>query len=195
MRRDLFNLMIIMLLSTAVAAASNVLGHRIDWIRKPLNHAMTSQTTTTASATTKTTATAPVVDGSPQESEKKVVEEKPANGSSVTTDEVLKHLADGNARFIDAREESDYAAGHLRGAIHLPSSAIFANNERVTSQVALDDCLIVYCGGGGCEASHNVSDALQREYGFTRVLIYDKGWEEITASGLFERWIVTGEQP
>jgi rhodanese-related sulfurtransferase len=192
MRRDLFNLMIIMLLSTAVAAASNVFGHRMEWTRKPLNHATTNPTTTNLTTAT-TTATAPVVDGSPQEGEKKVVEEKPANGSSVTMDVVLKHLADGNARFIDAREENDYAAGHLRGAIHLPSSAIFANNERVTTQVALDDCLIVYCGGGGCEASHNVSDALQREYGFTRVLIYDKGWEEITASGLFERWIVTGE--
>jgi thiosulfate sulfurtransferase len=183
MRQDLFNLMAIMLLSTAVAAASNVFGHRIDWIRKPLNHATTNPTSTTAEA----------AEDSPQSGEKEVVEEKPANGSTVTMDVVLAHLADGSARFIDAREEGDYAAGHLRGAIHLPSSAIFANIERVTSQVAIDECLIVYCGGGGCEASHNVSDALQRNYGFTRVLIYDKGWEEITASGRFEPWIVTGE--
>ncbi len=110
-------------------------------------------------------------------------------------DEVLHHLALGTAYFIDAREAHEYAEGHLRGALNLPSSAIYQNIDSIVGLVPPDGRVIVYCGGGQCEASHNVTDALRRDFGFTNVVIYEKGWEEVSQSGKFGDYIVGGDQP
>ena len=116
-------------------------------------------------------------------------------GGVVTIDTVLQHLRAGTATFIDARESHEYEEGHLRGAMNLPSSAIFQNIQTILNMISVNTKVIVYCGGGTCEASHNVSDTLRGEFGFTDVSIYTKGWEEIEASGRSKEFIVKGANP
>jgi rhodanese-related sulfurtransferase len=177
MRRDLLNLAAVMVLSSVAAVAANVFGHNMEWIRRPLQ----------PPPSIIPVATHPASAGEPA----------PASQPSglIGVDDVLRHLADGSAFFVDAREAAEYSAGHLKGAFNVPSTAIYGAGEQIRNLVSLDHCVIVYCGGGGCEASHNVSDALRRDFLFKNVLIYEKGWEEIQASGRFTDWTAVGDQP
>ncbi|HPF39771.1 MAG TPA: rhodanese-like domain-containing protein [Phycisphaerae bacterium] len=105
---------------------------------------------------------------------------------------VLRHLADRDATIVDAREQHDYDEARLAGAIHVPSSAVYDNMDNLMAVVPVQDSLIiVYCGGGSCEASKNVGIVL-RDFGFTNVLLYENGWEEIEASGRFGDFIEMG---
>lgn len=176
MRRDLLNVVVVMLVSTTVAAAANVLAHKMDWIRMPLDREPI----------------APVVQSTPGTPR---APSSSQQANLIGLEIVIQHLTNATACFIDAREPAEYAAGHLRGALNIPSSAVYAEGDKVRSLVGLDTCVIVYCGGGGCEASHNVSDALRRDFEFKNVLIYEKGWEEIQSSGRLNDFIVTGDQP
>ncbi|MFQ5502631.1 MAG: rhodanese-like domain-containing protein [Phycisphaerae bacterium] len=112
---------------------------------------------------------------------------------TILIDQVLDDLANGSAVFVDAREPHEFVEGRLRGVIHIPSSAIYDNIDNLYAQgVGSDDKIIVYCGGGECEASHNVADALRGEFNFTHVLVYENGWAEIESSGRFDAYIERG---
>src|SRR5207237_829852 len=73
----------------------------------------------------------------------------------VTLDEVMQHLAAGDAKFVDARNGDQYAAGHIKGAMNVPSSAAYDSMPQVQQFIGSPELVIVYCGGGHCEASHD----------------------------------------
>jgi rhodanese-related sulfurtransferase len=105
---------------------------------------------------------------------------------------VLQHLGDRTAYIIDAREDGDFNEAHLMGAIHLPSSAIYDNIQNVMAVVpGKQDLIIVYCGGGHCEASKNVGLVL-REFDYRNVWLYEQGWEEVESSNRFGDFIEIG---
>jgi rhodanese-related sulfurtransferase len=176
MRRDWVNILFVLLISSTVAAGANLTRHEMEWIRSPLPPVAPSTGTDLPSTATHKNAE--------------------ANGSFVDGDAVIEHLANGTACFIDARERDDYDEGHLRGAVSLPSSAIYDNIEDVLGAIPPDSLVIVYCGGDGCEASHSVADALRRDYMYTNVHIHEKGWEEIESrADEFGEYMVEGEEP
>jgi len=186
MHRDLATIGIVLLISSGVAAAANVFSHQMEWIRRPLPRPPVNG------------ASQPAPPETPRKQPPSATVDEPATQGAaelVQSEAVLDHLAHGTALFVDARAPEEYAAGHLRGAINLPSSEIFASIDRVTSLVSPDQLIIVYCGGSGCEAGHNVADALRRDFGYTNVAIYAKGWEEIETSEQLRHCIMTGEQP
>ncbi len=167
MRRDLITMLTVLLITSGIAAAANVAVHKMDWIRRPLDPPAPPRTTQSAQVE------------APQ-----IVQEgsQAANGAeAIQAPAILEHLAHGTAFFVDAREPAEYASAHLRGAINVPASAIYANIEKVASVAPLDQLIIVYCGGASCDASHNVADALRRDFGYANVAIHEKGWEEIEA--------------
>lgn len=173
MRRDLWLVLLVMAVSAGMAAAANIGWHKMDWIRQPRpnsksNHADVAVDPTTGRAT---------------------VESEP----ELTLEQLHELLRDGSTRFVDAREPHEYAAGHLIGSILLPASAVYANIDRVTTMVAPDERIVVYCNGRRCDASHVVADVLRNEFGFTNVTIFHGGWEAIEAAGeTFHDCIVTG---
>jgi rhodanese-related sulfurtransferase len=127
----------------------------------------------------------------------KASEPTPASPATMTlsVDEVLGHLKNGTARFVDAREPHEWVEGHFRGAIHIPASAIYANIDRVVREVPPHEKLIVYCGGGDCEASHHVADALTNDFKFQNVVIYTKGWQEVDSKKAeFAPFVTTGTE-
>jgi|GEM_PF-1931083 len=97
-------------------------------------------------------------------------------------DMVVDHLTNGTAFFVDAREEYEFDEGHLKGAHLLPSSAIYENIENLMAVGLLPGAagkpIIVYCGGGSCEASHNVAKVMT-EFDYQNIWIYVNGWEEV----------------
>jgi len=100
-------------------------------------------------------------------------------------DDVIKSIGEPNVYFVDARKPEEFAQGHIKGAINLPSTALFENIERVVQYVPQPDLVIVYCGGGNCESSHTVADALRNQFGYINVKVYVKGWEELLTSPKF----------
>jgi rhodanese-related sulfurtransferase len=80
---------------------------------------------------------------------------------------------------IDTREESEWAAGHVAGAIHLTKGIIERDIEtRVPDHAAT---LVLYCGGGFRSAL--VADNLQK-MGYTNAISLDGGWRALKESGL-----------
>jgi rhodanese-related sulfurtransferase len=93
----------------------------------------------------------------------------------------LRRMIDEKERFllVDVREESEWAAGHAAGAIHLGKGIIERDIETVVP--VKETRIVLYCGGGYRSAL--VADNLQR-MGYTNPISLDGGWRAYQASGL-----------
>ena len=88
---------------------------------------------------------------------------------------------------VDVREESEFAAGHVKGAVHLGKGIIERDiEERIPAK---DTTLVLYCGGGFRSAL--VADNL-RIMGYTRPITLDGGWRELKETALEQE---TGAAP
>ena len=72
---------------------------------------------------------------------------------------------------IDTREQSEWAAGHIPGAIHLGKGVIERDIEATVPDHAAT--LVLYCGGGFRSAL--AADNLQK-MGYTNCISMDGGW-------------------
>ena len=108
----------------------------------------------------------------------KLVDDAKSRVREVNVDEARKKLESGKARLIDVREESEWEAGHARGAEHLGKGVIERDIEQsVPDRNAL---LILYCGGGFRSAL--ATDTLQK-MGYTNVTSMAGGWRAWQAAG------------
>ncbi|MCA9048886.1 MAG: sulfurtransferase [Planctomycetaceae bacterium] len=80
---------------------------------------------------------------------------------------------------VDVREESEFAAGHLPGAVHLGKGIIERDIESVMPEA--DAPIVLYCGGGfrSVLAAHNL-----QQMGYTNVISMDGGYRGWTEAGL-----------
>ena len=92
----------------------------------------------------------------------------------------VKQRLDANESFylVDVREESEYAKGHLPGAIHLGKGVIERDIEKTIPNT--DSQVVLYCGGGFRSAL--AADALQK-MGYRNVISMDGGWSGWNAAG------------
>lgn len=96
-----------------------------------------------------------------------------------TVDDVMDRQERGEAfHLIDVREESEWNAGHIRGATHLGKGIIERDIE--TTVPDRDAEIILYCGGGFRSAL--AADAL-RQMGYTNVASMDGGWRSWSRNG------------
>jgi rhodanese-related sulfurtransferase len=80
---------------------------------------------------------------------------------------------------VDVREESEWEAGHVKGATHMSRGIIERDiEEKVPDKNAP---MVLYCGGGFRSAL--VADNLQR-MGYGGVISLDGGWTALKESGL-----------
>ena len=79
---------------------------------------------------------------------------------------------------VDVREESEWARGHLPGAVHLGKGIIERDIENAFPDKAA--ALVLYCGGGFRSAL--AADNLQK-MGYTDVTSMDGGWRGWTEAG------------
>ena|SRR5437773_1932093 len=95
----------------------------------------------------------------------------------VSLDEVKAKLDKGERfHLIDVREESEWAKGHLPGAVHLGKGVIERDIEKAIAD--LQAPLVLYCGGGFRSAL--AADNLQK-MGYTNVLYMAggvRGWRD-----------------
>lgn len=95
---------------------------------------------------------------------------------AVTYNQVVRLNADETVLFFDARNEHEFAEGTIPRAKnifamdfekHIPYIFTLDKNSRV----------VVFCGGGDCDLSHELSDKLI-QFGFKKVFIYLGGYTE-----------------
>jgi len=110
----------------------------------------------------------------------KIVDDAKTRIREITIDQYREMLQSGSAaQLIDVREDSEYAAGHARGAVHLGRGVIERDIEDVIPDKSAK--LVLYCGGGFRSAL--AADNIQR-MGYTNVLSLDGGWRAILIAGL-----------
>lgn len=89
-------------------------------------------------------------------------------------------LADGTPHvLIDTREESEWAAGHAAGAIHLGKGVIERDIEAHIPDKSAK--LVLYCGGGFRSAL--AADNLKK-MGYEHPISLDGGWKAWSAQGM-----------
>jgi rhodanese-related sulfurtransferase len=80
---------------------------------------------------------------------------------------------------VDVREDSEFTAGHIPGAIHIGKGVIERDIEAKVPDPATP--LVLYCGGGFRSAL--AADAIQK-MGYTNVISMDGGWRAWTEQEL-----------
>ena len=107
----------------------------------------------------------------------KIVTDAKTRIRECTIDEMIGRRA-GAEKFllVDVREESEWTAGHIPGAIHLGKGVIERDVETKIPDPTTP--LVLYCGGGFRSAL--AADNLQK-MGYTNVISMDggmRGWKE-----------------
>ena len=104
----------------------------------------------------------------------KIVDDAKSRIRETTVDEVKKRLDRGD-RFVlvDVREDREFDADHIPGAVHLGKGVIERDIE--AKYPALDTELVLYCGGGFRSAM--AADNLQK-MGYKNVISMDGGIRE-----------------
>jgi rhodanese-related sulfurtransferase len=107
----------------------------------------------------------------------KIVNDAKSRVKECTIDEMRVRQAAGEKfLLIDVREESEFAAGHIPGAVHLGKGIIERDIEGKVPDTSTP--LVLYCGGGFRSAL--AADNLQK-MGYTSVISMDggmRGWKE-----------------
>ena len=110
----------------------------------------------------------------------KIVNEVKPRIKETTVEAVKQRMDRGDRRFklVDVREESEFAAGHIPGALHIGKGVIERDVEQKIPDPSQE--IILYCGGGFRSAL--AADNLQK-MGYTNVLSMDGGWRGWTEAG------------
>jgi rhodanese-related sulfurtransferase len=110
----------------------------------------------------------------------KLVTEAKSRVRECTVSDVRARQSAGESfTLVDVREESEFAAGHLPGAVHIGKGVIERDIEAKIPDPATP--VVLYCGGGFRSAL--AAEALQR-MGYSNVLSMDGGWSGWVKAGL-----------
>jgi rhodanese-related sulfurtransferase len=110
----------------------------------------------------------------------KIVEDAKSRVRECNVQDVKARL-DRGEKFVlvDVREDHEWAAGHIPGAVHLGKGIIERDVE--TKYPDTNTEMVLYCGGGFRSAL--AADNLQR-MGYTNVISMDGGWRGWKEAGL-----------
>ena len=109
-----------------------------------------------------------------------IVQDAKTRIPEINIDEYKKMRESGEAgQLIDVREQSEYAAAHAAGAIHLSKGVIERDIEKTIPDKNAK--LVLYCGGGfrSALATDNI-----RKMCYKNAISLDGGWRAYDASGL-----------
>jgi rhodanese-related sulfurtransferase len=93
-----------------------------------------------------------------------------------------KALFDKGNVFVDSRSQTDYAAGHIKGAISLPLGEFDLKIEAFLQLVSPDTPLVTYCSGKTCEDSHRLTQLLL-DSGYQKINVMIDGYPAWEAEG------------
>lgn len=88
-----------------------------------------------------------------------------------------------SALVVDARERSEFAEGHIPGAVNLPYDEAIRDPAPLAKLDAGGHPILVYCSGTRCDASRMLAEMLVRDFRKRNVLVYEGGFTEWAAAG------------
>lgn len=110
----------------------------------------------------------------------KIVDDAKSRVKEIDIEAYKKMRAAGEAHvLIDTREESEWSAGHVKGASHLSKGVIERDIE--TKVPDKSQTIVLYCGGGFRSAL--AADNLQK-MGYENPISLDGGWRALKESGI-----------
>ena len=92
--------------------------------------------------------------------------------------ESAKEMYDRGIIFIDARDEEEYAEGHIKGAILAPSTP-----ELVQLFPDRSSAIVTYCSGGDCDVSQELAEQLMYDWDYELIFVFWGGWPEWKTAG------------
>ena len=91
-----------------------------------------------------------------------------------------KALYDKHYTFIDARDESDYNAGTIKGSVNYPYHKLDQIKNKLQT-LPKNDVYVCFCSST-CDVSIDMAYAMAH-MGFTKVYIFHGGWDEWKKAG------------
>jgi len=102
----------------------------------------------------------------------KLVEDAKSRIAETTPEEVHARMARGEKfLLVDVREESEFAAGRIKGAVHIGRGILERDIETKAPDPSTE--IVLYCGGGFRSA---LSADNLKKMGYERVSSMDGGW-------------------
>lgn len=107
------------------------------------------------------------------------------SGSSlvISPDRAEKLFKKNTGVFVDARAESQYKEGHIKGALNIPWQEVDRMFMEVYDRLESAEVIITYCDGENCDLSHELALFL-KEAGFGNVHVLVDGWTVWQEAGL-----------
>lgn len=96
----------------------------------------------------------------------------------VTTEELLRRVAQEKVLILDVRPTEEYASGHIEGALSIPLSQL----ERRLAELPTDKTIVAYCRGPYCILSVQAVGLL-RQRGFDALRL-EEGFPTWASAGL-----------
>lgn len=90
--------------------------------------------------------------------------------------EAAAHTAAGDWLLVDARDEDQFRAEHIPGAVSLPANSYPEMLEFFAEEHGKAKIVVVYCGSEDCDLSTELALRLRDELGLTDVRILDGGF-------------------
>ena len=113
-------------------------------------------------------------------------------GLEISIPQAFVLFQQGGIIFLDARRKDEFEAGHVDGALLLSTEHFGRGTIPATIGVLeKSQPVVIYCGGGACDASKNLVIMLQN-FGFTRFHIMTDGFPAWQAAG---HPVATGPSP
>ena len=110
----------------------------------------------------------------------KIAHEAKARVTECTVEDVVKRQQAGEAVVVvDVREESEFAAGHAPGALHIGKGVLERDIEVKIPDPATP--VVLYCGGGFRSA---LAAETMQKMGYTNVISMDGGFRSWKEAGL-----------
>ena len=113
------------------------------------------------------------------------IQDEAGGSMTVSLAEAGQLFQNKSAFFLDARPQSAYEEGHIRGARCLPWLNVDDRFTDVTADLNSDDPIITYCDGETCTLGEDLAFFL-RDMGFTNVRVLVNGWTRWRGAGLPE---------
>ncbi|MBL8758647.1 MAG: rhodanese-like domain-containing protein [Phycisphaerae bacterium] len=89
----------------------------------------------------------------------------------------------GDVVFVDARNPPEFAAGRIATAINLSPDRFFGVLPPELDAISREFIVVVYCGGGDCDASKLVAKRFN-EQGYMKVYVLEAGYPAWVQAGL-----------
>ncbi len=85
-------------------------------------------------------------------------------------------IQSGEWLLVDARDEDQFAASHIPGAVSLPANSYPEMLEFFAEENGKTKTVVIYCGTEDCDLSVELALRLRDEIGFTDIRILDGGF-------------------